>query len=177
MPAVFLRLKMFWSLLSPQLLTGSVKMQWETARSESFTRREVRQAHTISEEMRHTRTERHYSDSSNDPGLYVNGSITNGTDSTQERSYSKRTIYMVNGDSGSDNMDDRFPYKKRDSDSGETGSLQRTYSTGSTGRRSSGASVSSTGSGTKISSLTMPIRSSSFSTGSKVSNRGESPGK
>lgn len=150
-------------------------MQWETARSESFTRREVRQVRTISEEMSHTRTERHYSDSSNDPGPYVNGSITNGTDSTQERSYSKRTIYMVNGDSGSDNMDDRFPYKKRDSDSGETGSLQRTYSTGSTGRRSSGASVSSTGSGTKISSLTMPIRSSSFSTGSKVSNRGESP--
>ena len=151
-------------------------MQWETARSESFTRREVRQVHTISEDTYNTRTERQFTDTSDRYGQYVNGAIANGIDSSQETSRSKRTIYMVNGDAGSEPVADRFPYKKRDSDSGETGSLQRTYSSGSTGRGSSGASVSSTGSGTKISSVTMPIRSSSFSTGRKSSNSNESPG-
>ena len=152
-------------------------MQWETARNESFTRREVRQVHTISEDSYNTRTEQQYTESPDRHGQYVNGTITNGIETSQESTRSKRTIYMVNGDSGSETSADRFPYKKRESDSGETGSLHRTFSSGSTGRRSSGASVGSTGSGTKISSVTMPIRSSSFSTGRKISNSNESPGK
>lgn len=152
-------------------------MQWETARNESFTRREVRQVHTIKEDAFNTRIERQYSESSEGQGHHVNGTITNGIDSSQQTVRSKRTIYMVNGDSSSEPTTDRFPYKKHDSDASETGSLQCTYSSGSTGRRSSGASVGSTGSGTKISSVTMPIRSSSFSVGRKILNSTETPGK
>ena len=146
-------------------------------RNESFTRREVRQVHTIEEDAFNTRTERQHSESSEGQGHHVNGTIINGIDSSQPTIRSKRTIYMVNGDSCSEPTSDRFPYKKRDSDASETGSLQRTYSGGSTGRRSSGASVGSTGSGTKISSVTMPIRSSSFTVGRKTSNSSETPGK
>ena len=160
-----------------QILTSSATMQWETARNESFTRREVRQVHTIGDDTHNTRTERHYSENSNRPGQYVNGTMTDGINvSSQGKSQTKRTIYMVNGDSISDSAGDKFPYKKLESDSGETGSLQRKYSNGSMGRKSSSTSVGSTGSGTKISSVTMPIRSSSFSTGRKGSNS-ETPGK
>lgn len=151
-------------------------MQWETARNESFTRREVHQVHTISEDTYNTRVENQYPDSSNGQNQYVNGTITNGVNSPQQSFHSKRTIYMMNGDSSAEATADRLLYKKRDSDASETGSLQRTYSGGSVQRRSSGASTSSTGSRTKISSVTMPIRSSSFSVGRKTSNNNESPG-
>ena len=152
-------------------------MQWESPRNESFTRREVRQVHTITGDGYTTRIERQYSESSKGPGEYVNGNIMNGTESLQQRTNSKRTIYMMNGDSNSESKAERFPYKKRDSDTGTTGSLQQTFSTGSFGRKSSNGSVSSTGSGTKISSITMPIRSSSFSTGRRISSGTELPGK
>lgn len=153
------------------------KMQWETARTESFTRREVRQVHTVNETTHDSRSEQQYTETANRHGQYVNGSITNGIDSLQETSRSKRTIYMVNGDTTSESTNDRFPYKKRGSDASETGSLQRIYSSGSgTGRKLSGSSVGSTSSGTKISSVTVPIRSASFSTARKVSNSMESPG-
>lgn len=152
-------------------------MQLETARNESFTRREVRQVHTISEGTNETRSEWQYTESPDSYGQYVNGNITNGIDSSHETSRSKRTIYMVNGDTGSESTSDRFPYKKQGSDSYEQGSLPRTYSSSSgTGGKMSGGSVSSTGSGTKISSVTMPIRSASFSTARKTSNTKESPG-
>ncbi|XP_078368600.1 lipoxygenase homology domain-containing protein 1-like isoform X2 [Oculina patagonica] len=151
-------------------------MQWETARSESFTRREVRQVHTISEDAHETRNVRQFTESLDRNGRYVNGTVTNGIDTSHETSRSKRTIYMLNGDAGSESTSDRLPYKKRGSDASDQGSLQRTYSSGSgTGRKLSGSSVGSTGSGTKISSVTMPIRSSSFSTGRKTSNSRESP--
>lgn len=150
-------------------------MQWESPRNESFTRREVRQVHTITGDGYTTRIERQYSESSKGPGEYVNGNIMNGTESLQQRTNSKRTIYMMNGDSNSESKAERFPYKKRDSDTGTTGSLQQTFSTGSFGRKSSNGSVSSTGSGTKISSITMPIRSSSFSTGRRTSSGTELP--
>ena len=150
-------------------------MQWETARNESFTRREVRQVHTISEATHETRNEQHFTESHDRYGRYVNGTITNGIDTSYESSRSKRTIYMMNGDNGSES--DRLPYEKRESGTSEQGSWQRTYSSGSgTGRKLSGSSAGSTGSGTKISSVTMPIRSASFSTGRKVSNSMESPG-
>ena len=152
-------------------------MQWETARNESFTRREVRQVHTISEDTHETRSERQYAESPDRYGRYVNGTITNGIDTSHDTSRTKRTIYMMNGDTGSESTGDRFQHKKRGSDASDQGSLQRTYSSGSgTGRKLSGSSVGSTGSGTKISSVTMPIRSSSFSTGRKTSNGRESPG-
>ena len=150
-------------------------MQWETARNESFTRREVRQVHTISEATHETSNERQYAESADRFGRYVNGNITNGIDTSHETSRSKRTIYMMNGDS--ENSSERYPYTKRGSDASDQGSLQRTYSSGSgTGRKLSGSSIGSTGSGTKISSVTMPIRSASFSTARKSSNSRESPG-
>lgn len=150
-------------------------MQWEAARNESFTRREVRQVHTISDDTNETRNEWQYTESSDRFGRYVNGNITNGIDTPHETYRSKRTIYMMNGDTESSS--DRYPYMKRGSDASDQGSLQRTYSSGSgTGRKLSGSSVGSTGSGTKISSVTMPIRSASFSTARKPSNSKESPG-
>ncbi|XP_058971580.2 lipoxygenase homology domain-containing protein 1 isoform X1 [Pocillopora verrucosa] len=150
-------------------------MQWETARNESFTKREVRQVHTISETSHNSWSERQSIDTTNRYGQFVNGAITNGTDPSQETSYSKRKIYMVNGDTTSEGREDRFPYKKRESDVSETGSVQRTYSSGSgTGRKLSGSSVGSTSSGTKISSVTMPIRSASFAT-RRVSSSSEKP--
>ena len=150
-------------------------MQWETARNESFTRREVRQVHTISEDTQETRNERQYMESPDRFGRYVNGNITNGIDTSCDTYRSKRTIYMMNGDTESSS--DRYPYVKRGSDASDQGSLQRTYSSGSgTGRKLSGSSVGSTGSGTKISSVTMPIRSASFSTARKPSNSKENPG-
>ena len=149
-------------------------MQWETARNESFTRREVRQVHTINEVTHETRDEPPSSDRS---GRYVNGNVTNGIDTSRETSRSKRTIYMLNGDTATERTSDRYPYVKRGSDASDQGSLQRTYSSGSgTGRKLSGSSIGSTGSGTKISSVTMPIRSASFSTARKPSNSKESPG-
>ena len=150
-------------------------MQWETARNESFTRREVRQVHTVSEATHETRNERQYAESADRFGRHVNGNITNGIDTSHETSRSKRTIYMMNGDS--ENSSERYPFTKRGSDTSDQGSLQRTYSSGSgTGRKLSGSSIGSTGSGTKISSVTMPIRSASFSTARKSSNSRESPG-
>ncbi|XP_022806964.1 lipoxygenase homology domain-containing protein 1-like isoform X2 [Stylophora pistillata] len=150
-------------------------MQWETARNESFTRREVRQVHTIGETSHDSWSEQQYTDTNSRYGQFVNGPITNGIDSSQETSHGKRTIYMVNGDTSSEGRDDRFPFKNRESDVSETGSLQRTYSSGSgTGRKFSGSSAGSTNSGTKISSVTMPIRSASFST-RRVSNSSEKP--
>ena len=150
-------------------------MQWETARNESFTRREVRQVHTISEATHETRNEQQYAESTDRFGQYVNGNITNGIDTSHETSRSKRTIYMMNGDS--ENSSERYPFTKRGSDASDQGSLQRTYSSDSgTGRKLSGSSIGSTGSGTKISSVTMPIRSASFSTARKSSNSRESPG-
>lgn len=135
----------------------------------------MRQVHTISEATHETRNEQHFIESPDRYGRYVNGTITNGIDTSYESSRSKRTIYMMNGDNGSES--DRLPYKKRESEASEQGSLQRTYSNGSgAGRKLSGSSAGSTGSGTKISSVTMPIRSASFSTGRKVSNSMESPG-
>ena len=151
-------------------------MQWETAQNESFTKREVRQVHTISETSHNSWSERQSIDTTNRYRQFVNGAITNGTDPSQETSYSKRKIYMVNGDTTSEGREDRFPYKKHESDVSETGSLQRTYSSGSgTGRKLSGSSVGSTSSGTKISSVTMPIRSASFAT-RRVSSSSEKPG-
>lgn len=135
----------------------------------------MRQVHTISEATHETRNEQQHTESSDRFGRYVNGNITNGIDSSHETSRSKRTIYMMNGDTESSS--DRYPYLKRGSDASEQGSLQRTYSSGSgTGRKLSGSSIGSTGSGTKISSVTMPIRSASFSTARKPSNTEESPG-
>ena len=150
-------------------------MQWETPRNESFTRREVRQVHTISEDTHETRNERQYTESPDRFGQYVNGNISNGIDTSHETYRSKRTIYMMNGDAESSS--DRYPFIKRGSDASDQGSLQRTYSSGSgTGRKLSGSSVGSTGSGTRISSVTMPIRSASFSTARKPSTGKESPG-
>ena len=150
-------------------------MQWETARNESFIRREVRRVHRISEATHETRNERQYAESADRFGQYVNGNITNGIDTSHETSRSKRTIYMMNGDS--ENSSERYPFTKRGSDASDQGLLQRTYSSGSgTGRKLSGSSIGSTGSGTKISSVTMPIRSASFSTARKSSNSRESPG-
>ena len=150
-------------------------MQWETARNESFTRREVRQVHTISEVTHKPRDERQHTESADRFGRYVNGNITNGTDTSHETSRSKRTIYMMNGDTTTESTSDRYPSIKRGSDASDQGLLQRTYSSGSgTGRKLSGSSIGSTGSGTKISSVTMPIRSASFSTARKPSK--ESPG-
>lgn len=135
----------------------------------------MRQVHTISEATHETRNEQQHTESLDRFGRYVNGNITNGIDSSHETSRSKRTIYMMNGDTESSS--DRYPYLKRGSDASEQGSLQRTYSSGSgTGRKLSGSSIGSTGSGTKISSVTMPIRSASFSTARKPSNTEESPG-
>lgn len=135
----------------------------------------MRQVHTISEATHETRNEQQHTESSDRFGRYVNGNITNGIDTSHETSRSKRTIYMMNGDTESSS--DRYPYLKRGSDASEQGSLQRTYSSGSgTGRKLSGSSIGSTGSGTKISSVTMPIRSASFSTARKLSNTEESPG-
>lgn len=135
----------------------------------------MRQVHTISETTHETRNEQQHTESSDRFGRYVNGNITNGIDTSHETSRSKRAIYMMNGDTESSS--DRYPYLKRGSDASEQGSLQRTYSSGSgTGRKLSGSSIGSTGSGTKISSVTMPIRSASFSTARKPSNTEESPG-
>lgn len=135
----------------------------------------MRQVHTISEATHETRNEQQHTESSDRFGRYVNGNITNGIDTSHETSRSKRAIYMMNGDTESSS--DRYPYLKRGSDASEQGSLQRTYSSGSgTGRKLSGSSIGSTGSGTKISSVTMPIRSASFSTARKPSNTEESPG-
>lgn len=135
----------------------------------------MRQVHTISEATHETRNEQQHTESSDRFGRYVNGNITNGIDTSHETSRSKRAIYMMNGDTESSS--DRYPYLKRGSDASEQGSLQRTYSSGSgTGRKLSGSSIGSTGSGTKISSVTMPIRSASFSTARKLSNTEESPG-
>ena len=135
----------------------------------------MRQVHTISEDTQETRNERQYMESPDRFGRYVNGNITNGIDTSCDTYRSKRTIYMMNGDTESSS--DRYPYVKRGSDASDQGSLQRTYSSGSgTGRKLSGSSVGSTGSGTKISSVTMPIRSASFSTARKLSNSMENPG-
>lgn len=135
----------------------------------------MRQVHTISEDTQETRNERQYTESPDRFGRYVNGNITNGIDTSRDTYRSKRTIYMMNGDTESSS--DRYPYVKRGSDASDQGSLQRTYSSGSgTGRKLSGSSVGSTGSGTKISSVTMPIRSASFSTARKPSNSKENPG-
>lgn len=143
-------------------------MQWESTRNESFTRHEVRSVGYS------TRIERQYSESSNGRGLHVNGSIANGTDSLQQK-MSQRTVYMTNGDSNSDSA--KFPFKKRGSDASDTGSLHRTYSIGSSGRKSSNSSVGSTNSVTKKSSITMPIRSSSFTAGRRISSDTEPTGK
>ena len=133
-------------------------MQWETMRNESFTRREVGQIHTITE------------DGSDRFGHHENGTMTNGIETKHGTSQAKQTIYMLNGETSVKGGNERYPFNRRESDSSDTGSLVRTYSSASgTGRKTSGGSIGSTG-GTKISSVTLPIRSASFSTARKTSS-------